>query len=518
MSDFYPVDDCGAIGIVRDAAPHELPPNAWSEGKNVRFADGYVERMRGHVAIYDPPSIVPYFLHPYSTGAGRQWIYAGAAKMYSVSTTVHTNITRQSGGSDQDYSATADNVWTAATLGGIAFLNNGVDVPQQYSGSGAASNLSNWTSTVRCKSLRSYKYSLVAMNTTESGSSRPHRVLVSHPADPGSVPASWDETDATKDVFKNDLSATPDRLVDGMSMGESFYLYKESSIYRMNAVGGNALYSTSDPLSREAGALALNCIADCPLGHVVLGQGDVFLNSGAKIESVASERVRRWLQTSLDATYYGRSYVTANPTKKEIWVCIPTVGNSVPNMAAIWNYQRNTWTFRELPNAHFAACGVIDATVSDSIDSRTEAIDSYTDPYDLNEYTQSAQRLVMASSATKLHLADSTRLFNGTNYTAYVARTGLHLAMPNYYKLLHAIWPQFEGPNGEMVRIYAGGCNRPGEAITWSAATDFTIGTDEKADFGMDEWRYLAVKVESVTQATWRLKSYLIEYTKTGMH
>lgn len=510
------IPNCGQYGVLRDPFPRDLPLGAWSDGRNVRFGDGYVERMKGHQTVYGTPTVQPYFLLPYSTGSGRQWIYAGAAKMYQVSTTTHTNITRQTASVDVDYTATADNVWTGTVLNGIAILNNGTDVPQQYSGTGKAANLSNWSSTVRAKAIRSFKYSIVAMHLTESGTARPHRALISHPADPGSVPSSYDSTDTTKDVTVFDLSKTSDRLIDGLSMGDQFYFYKESSVYRMSYVGGQYIYSISDPLTTSAGVLALNCIAECPFGHVFLGQGDVFLNSGGKIDSILNDRNRRWLQTSLDATYYARSFVVSHPTRNEIWVCIPRVGASVPNIAMVWNWKDNTWSFRDLPGVHHAASGVIDATVTNSIDSRTNTIDSYTDPIDFNEYTQASQRLVMADDSTKLYLVDSTKLFDGANFSAYVAREGLDFGDPTYMKLVSAIYPQFDGGTGNVVRIYVGGANDLKSAVTWGTAQDFTIGTDFKADF-LQEWRYIAIKFETTEQTSWRLKSLIVEYMKTGM-
>lgn len=512
----YPVDGLGTIGIVRDAAPHELPPNAWSDGKNIRFSDGYVERMRGHQVIYGAPPIEPYFLLPYSMAGARNWIYAGDKKMYAVSVDTHTNITRQTAEVDVDYSATADNVWTGTDIGGIAILNNGIDVPQMWAGSGRMANLSNWDPTIRCRALRTHKFSLVALNLTESGVDKPHRVLVSHPADPGTVPVSYDPSDATRDVVVQDLSKTDGRLIDGAGLGDHFYLYKESSIYRMSYVGGNDKYAFSDPISEQAGALALNCIARCPAGHVVLGQGDVFLNAGSSIESIINQRMRRWMQTSMDASNYGRSYLTTNPTRNEVWVCIPRLGAAVPNVAMVWNYKDNTWTIRDLPSAHYAASGVIDAIVTNSIDSRVDPIDSYTDPIDYNEYTQASARMVIASAASKLYLADSSNLFDATNFQSYVAREGLDFGDPTYMKLVTAVYPRIAGSSGNLVRVYVGGSNEIGGAVTWGAPKNFTIGVDTKVDV-MQEWRYIAIKFETVQQATWRLKSYVMEYQKTGM-
>lgn len=509
------IGNAGQIGIVKDIAAQDLPDGAWSDGRNVRCLDGYIERIKGHQAVYGTTSVEPYYVLPYSSGSGRAWIYAGANKIYSVSGSTHTNITRQTAGVDVNYSATADNIWTGTVLGGVAILNNGVDNPQQWGGTGKAADLSNWTANTLCKSMRSFKAFLVAMNLTISAANKPHRVRWSHPADPGAVPTSWDITDATKDAGEVDLAATTDRLIDGLTMGEYFYLYKESSIYRMGFVGGNDIFSFSDPISKEAGALGLNCIAPFPGGHLVLGQGDIYVNNGTAPESVAAGRLRKWLNTNLDATYYGRSFLVANPVKNEILVCIPQVGSSIPNLAIVWNWKDNAWTIRDLPSIHHAATGIIDATATNSIDSRTASIDSYTDPIDYNEYTQAAQRLVMASNSTTLYLADSTRQFNGSNFTAYISREGMDFDDSEQIKLIKEIWPKIDGVSGDTVQITVGGADEPDGAVTWGTPLDFVIGTDVKVD-PYESGRYIAIKISSAVSTTWRVPSMRIEFDYTG--
>jgi hypothetical protein len=507
------IPNAGQFGVIRDALPHELPVGAWSEGRNVRFGDGYVERMKGHQALYGTPSVTPYVVQPYYSGSTRFWLYGGASKLYSVTGSTHTDITRAVGG---DYTATP-NVWTANVMGGIAYLNNPTDKPQFWAGSGSAADLTNWDANLRCKSLRNFKYTLIAMNCTESGTNYPHMIRTSHPAEPGSVPSSWDYTDAAKDCYRNNLSATPDHLIDGMAMGNDFYLYKESSVYRLSYIGAPDIFRLSDPISTQAGALAVNCIAEFPGGHMVLGQSDIFINNGAQVQSAITGRMRRWLQANLDSQWYQRSFLTSLPTRSEIWVCIPMTGSEVPNMALVWNWETNTWTFRELPDVYHATSGVIDAVAASSIDAMTEAIDTYTDPINYTDYTQAAQRMVMASS--ELYLADSTRLFDGSNFSAYVVREGLSFPEvglgPDRMKLIKEIRPRIDGSG--TVFISVGGKNDVNTATTWGTAQPFTIGSSLKVDV-LQSWRYPAIKFESNTQGAWRLRSLDLEVVDAGAY
>ena len=193
------------------------------------------------------------------------------------------------------------------------------------------------------------------------------------------------------------------------------------------------------------------------------------------------------------------------------------VGATIPNIALVWNWQTNAWAFRDLPNAHFAASGVIDATATETFDSKTATFDSYTDPFNFSEYTQASHRLLIASSATKLYLADASKQFSSTDYRAYISREGMDFDSPESIKLIQSIRPIFDGGAGDIVNIYVGGTDDMRDAVTWADPVPFEIGETYQADF-LEAWRYIAVKFETTTQATWRLKSYEIEYEIAGRY
>lgn len=128
------VPNCGSVGVNKDLSQHELPISAWTSAQNIRFLDGSVYQFYGHGSVYGEPSVTPYHLMPFAIGTSKYWLYAGAAKVYVVSnvagTVTHTNITRQTAGSDVDYGGAA-NAWTSTLLGGIPVINpgNATDLP-----------------------------------------------------------------------------------------------------------------------------------------------------------------------------------------------------------------------------------------------------------------------------------------------------------------------------------------------------------------------------------------------------
>ena len=223
------VKNTGKIGVIRDLSDHELPINAWTDCKNIRFLDGMAEQFLGHGEVYATPPVTPYHILPCVIGTERYWLYAGSQKIYAVNVAggvvTHTNITRQTAGVDVNYTG-ALNAWTSTLLGGVPILNAGnvTDPPQSWD-LNVANNcaaLANWPANTYCKALRSYKNFLIALNITKTATNYPFMVKWSHPAVPGAVPSSWDETDPTKDAGEFDLAEGYDPIVDGLQLRESF--------------------------------------------------------------------------------------------------------------------------------------------------------------------------------------------------------------------------------------------------------------------------------------------------------
>ncbi len=511
------IDGCGDLGVSRDAFAPELPNNAWSDARNVRFREGYAEKMRGHSAPFGVPSAAPYHVQPLTTGSGRFWLYAGLHDLYYVDNqNVHRKITRASG----TYSATEDSRWNGGTFAGIAILNNGVDVPQYWAGSGLAQNLTAWPATLRAKVVRPFRQFLLALHCTKGGTTYPHMVKWSHSAsDPGSLPTSWDETDPTLDAGEYDLADDQTVIVDGLTLGDSFVVYKESAYYLVRSVGPPRIFEFYK-LADNAGALGPNCVAAFPGGHVVLGQGDIWVHSGGPPRSILDRVMRRWLFSQLDENTYVRSFVAANPLQNEIWTCFVPYGYGAATLALIWNWKDNTFTVRELPGVAHADFGVVDTLAATAWDSDTDTWDVDSTIWDqAPDVTKSAVRLMLASPTdTQFYLGDQSRTFNGTAITAYIRREGLSFGEPKRTKLLKRIVPVIEAPVGTQVEIRTGATMAPTVPTTWNAYQTFTVGTDiELHQFA--HGRYLAVEFRSTSlTAEWRLKRYGIDVDVRGSY
>lgn len=518
----FKVPNCGSVGVVMDLSAHELPPAAWTSANNIRFLDGYARQFFGHGPAYDLPTINPYHVMPVTISGARHWVYAGASKIYSVvisgGVAVHTNRTRQTTGVDVNYTG-VQNAWTSTSLSGIPILNPGntTDVPQQWD-LGPTSRfqaLSNWPANTYCKSIRAFKVFLIALNITKGATNYGYMVKWSSPADPGGVPATWDPADATNEAGEYDLAEGGDYIIDGLQLRDSFLIYKEQSVWRMDYIGGNDVFRFSKVLGLS-GAMNRNCIVELDGFHFVLTGSDVVIHDGQSPVQVLDKVARRALFQDMDTVYNDRAFVFKNPFLNEVFVCYAAIGSTVPNKAMVWNYKDRTVSYREIPNLNHAAYGTIDNTLSGSWASDSDSWDSDLTAWNGPDFTPNTSRVLMASNDTQLFMLDASASFNGISPTSYLERRGLSMGDDERLKTISGVRARITGSNGGTVTIKIGGSNTdPYAEPEWTATMTHTIGQTISAD-GFASFRYPAIRFESGSASQWRLDSFDISLNGAG--
>lgn len=514
-------NNVGSLGIVPDINPVELPPEAWSAGKNVRFLDGKAEKFSGHSEVFATPSVAPYWLLPVPTASSYYWLYAGLEKVYATDGASHFNLTRQSAGADVNYAASIDRNWSGGIIGGVPVINNGIDDPQMWAPADTSTRLASltydgsdtWASkSYKARVLRPFGQHLVALGVSKAGSEYPSMVKWSHPADPGSVPASWDETDPTLDAGETDL-AVGGGLVDCLPLKDSNILYGESAFWGMQHIGGQFVFRFYK-ISSHIGLMARRCVQGFSGQHVLFTPGDLVIHDGQRVQSIVDNRIRRWLTNNVDETNYARSFIAPNYQNDEMWVCFPSAGASLPNQALVWNYRDSTFGVRDLPDTPHIGFGVVDPSDSQVWNDDAGAWNDDATPWNTRAYNPIAQTgLICDPTNSKLYQADDTNRFDGVNLTAYLERTGLHTfalgnqALGGMDRIKHVteVWPRFEGTGS--VNVYVGAQMQSGDAINWSPAQSFAIGAQRKIDVRITG-RLIAVRFESTTDSSWRLTGY----------
>lgn len=506
------VDNCG-LGINSDLTPEELGNGVWSTAQNMRFNNGYAERYRGTAQIFGTPAVTPYFLAPYGTTTTRFWVHAGLTAVYVDDGTTRTDITGTAP------TGAVDNRWTGGSLNGVFVLNNGVDQPMFWGGDTAANlaTLTGWNSAWRCSVLRPFKNFLIALDITKTATKYPHMVKWSDIAVPGAIPTSWDETDPAKDAGEQDLAETSDLLVDCLPLGDVNVIYKERSMYAMSYVGAPYIFRFQR-LPGESGMLARGCAVNTPLGHVVLTAGDVVVNNGTGVQSIANGAVRSYIFNNIDSTNYKSAFVTANPQRNEVWICFPFGSSETCNAACVWNWIDKTWGLRTLVNVTYGAFGQFNSsTTTTTWDGDSDTWETDATSWNENEYSPAEARLLMCHSTPLISLTDTGTTDLSVLIESKLERTGMTMGDPYSVKTIRSIYPRIDGVFGASVNIEVGASMYPDSAPTWQTAQSFVIGSSIKVD-SFASGRFLSIRFTNADYGAWRMKSFDVDYVNSGAH
>jgi len=515
---FKSIRNLGEVGAISDTDPRSLPDNAFSTAQNVSFIDNNLVKSKGESEVFTAPAVDPYWLLPIQISSTYYWVYPGLTKCYVTDGTTNTNITRQTASVDVDYSADADIGWNGGILGSVPIINNGVDDPQMWTPAGTGTKLQSltWSSgntwiseSNTARVIRPFKQFLIALHLTESGTEYRQRIRWSHPADSGSVPATWDETDTTKDAGVHDLEEGGGSVIDCLPLRDTNIIYKDNKTIGMQHIGGQFVFRFYD-IFESTGILTRRCVKSFFGKHFVVTNGDVIVHDGNTFDSVINHRKKRELFALIDATNYQRTYVSPNYQKNEMWICFPKTGSTFADTAFVWNFKDDTWTTRELPDAKHIGYGLVDPSEADTWASTTDTWDLVDGAWGELSYSPAIIKNLIAGT-NKFYLADDTEQFDGVSMTAYAERQGLDFGEPDKFKRVTRIWPRIDASGDITISI--GSQTTNGEAVAWKNYT-FSDG-DEKIDCDVTG-RFISYRIESTTNVTWTMQNLDFEYSLKG--
>jgi len=522
-----PINNVGQIGVAQDIPGHRLPANAWTDARGVRFYDNAVWKAFGQEAVLGTPTVDPYYLYHHLGPTNVFWAYPGLAKVYATDGSTHSDITRSAGG---DYGGGASDLWQGTHLGGIEILNNGIDEPQAWINPGLGTplvDLANWPASTTARVIKSFKQYLVALDVSQGGTHYPFLVKWSHVADPGTVPSSWDPSDPTLDAGEYPLAETGGFILDGMSLGDTFFIYKEDQIWAMAYIGGRFIFQFRKRF--DFGAVAPRCMIEYRARHFVATPEDIISHDGFQSESILDDRMRRWYKNRADSDKKLRQFMVHNHAENELWMCIPEAGAEWPTLALIFNMKDGTTTVRDLPEvAHICAAPYDPGAGVTTFDSQTIPFDQMVGVFGQRTSQPGANRLMAAiPSAPRFLVYDQGFTDEGGDLNAYVERTSMPLAGKgrdgeplldkSQIKQVNEVWPELRIQNGTTVDIYVGGQDTLNDPITWEGPLPFEVGVDDKVDC-CTTGRYLSFRFASNDQAQWKLDSYEVNLELLGKY
>lgn len=342
------VDNLGALGMVFDRKPHEIPPEAFSSLRNCRCFDKSLWSTLGNTAIMGVPLHNAYYITPtVDVTDSIIWAYAGLTKISATDGVSHVDISRVAGG---PYTGTDAALWNGGNFGGVTILNNGIDVPQAWivpSLGTPVVALANWPASTFARVIRPLGRFLVALDVTVAGTRKSQLVKWSDEADIGTVPVTWDPADPTKKAGEWPLLETSGACIDLVPLGERGIIYKADSVHTMTRQSGIFVFAFKQVF--DVGILAQRCAVQYLGKNIVATQDDVVIHDGFQMTSLLDDRMRRWYVGRVDQTNAFRSFVALNYAENEVWVCLPESGMTFPNVALIINLVDGTSTVQDIP-------------------------------------------------------------------------------------------------------------------------------------------------------------------------
>jgi|SRR5215813_4614218 len=536
----FEVDNVANVGSVSDVPGYMLPPEAWTLALNMRYADDGIQALDGWATVFGSPIIAPHFSFPVVTAAKVFWPYLSLNEAAVWDGTSHTSITRLAGG----YGTTDTLQWNGTMLGEVLILNNGVDIPQYWFPPGSTTrtqNIPNWPppsgggidfTNLRAKVVRAFGSFLIGIDLTHGGANHPHRVIWSHPADPGTLPPSWDVNNPAVDAGMIDLpDVSAGILMDALPLGSTMYLYKEASIWKMRFVGGQSIFDFGQSSwITTAGLLGQRCV--CVTGdgtkHVLATQDDIIWHNGNNVGSILNKRQRRRLQNEIDTGNFAQSFIFSNPFNNEVWFCYPSTGNVYPNKALVLNYKTaggNDWVVTEADGITFrnAAVGTIELPNLEKWDDGTDIWDQFTGPWSQRE----RRRVVLCNPAGfKFYgLGIGTRR-DGVIFSSTLQRDGLALIGKKQdgslvvdhqrMKMLKRMWPKIRSATtSTIINIRFGSQQTVDGAIGWGAYATFNPATQVFDDPAPVSGRAVGIEF-TATDLVWRLDGYKVDMIPMG--
>jgi hypothetical protein len=453
--------------------------------------------------------------------------------------TTHTEITRTAGG---NYAANDTANWNGFVFGGTPILNDGVDIPQMWSGAYSTGlklqNLANWPTTMRTQIMRNLGSYLIAFNITDTGVVFPHLIQWSNPAQPGAVPTSWAYGDPTVEGGRKDLpDVNSGFIMEAAQLGAAMFIYKERSVWKMTFIGGQFIFQF-DTFLADVGILGPRCVCTDITGlkHVVVTQDDIIIHNGNSVDSILTDRQRQTLFGTMNRDASGTSFIFLNKVKDEVWFCYPEAGQVQPSRALIWNAKAGKGAISFASNITFrnAVLGDIQGAAGELWSDGTDIWDT-----DTGAWSQVFRQKIVLSAPDpqkdlsytnyRFYQLDSGTTRDGVAFAPTLVREDLGIVGRKtdgspindfkQMKMVDSVWPKLSG--GNPIRVRVGFRQILEGALTWQDYTTFNPTTDSWINAITNEslpgcGKAVSIEFSATTGAAWKLDGYSINVEVLG--
>ena len=86
------VDNVGEVGIVKESSSWQLPPNVWSDGKNVKTEEGSIKKTPGYSEVMETCPVAPYHIIQLTLGTPEFLVACGLNAIYAYDNTSSSTL------------------------------------------------------------------------------------------------------------------------------------------------------------------------------------------------------------------------------------------------------------------------------------------------------------------------------------------------------------------------------------------------------------------------------------------
>lgn len=492
--------------------PKDLIDDAgWSEGNNVHFCTGYMQKVSGWQKWYNSSLGSPILgIDNFYKYNGDSWlIICTNDKIYKYNTT--TKVFDEIG---TGLLATQDHPVFIDTANDTMIYTNGVDKIKSWDGVATTiSDLAGLTdcegevTDVRAKCMIYTNNFLMLGGTTENGIACPQRIRWSRI---GNINNWKNETDGTGQAGWADLSDGVDWIQRILPFQNYIIVYKERSIQVLSYVGGTTIWDKR-PAIVGTGLLAPNAIIDLGTEQIFIGPDNIYSYDLVEVK-IAGDEISKDFFKDLDPS---KSHMTTSffiEETPEAW--FPYVSVNSPNgyhdRALVYNVDTKAWSIRDMP---MSAYGFWNLDAGKTIDEYTEPIDSYNEEFDTSTKLANAPINLCGDANGYIYVLDGQSK-DGVDLSCYVCSKLFDLDNPGVMKRLKRIQLMTSREGSYNLPIYVGTCDNVDEEIVWHGPYDMNLDKTYPPWVDVDlTSRYFMIKMGTENKdEPFKLTGYILYY------
>lgn len=499
-------------GVQKTLPSWLIKDSQWSDGNNIRFGQGYIEKVGGWQRFMatqlDGP--VKYVDNYYKYNGNSYLLFFTDKSFYQYDVTNKTAVkigaynnpvgVPVSATCAQDwyvFTAASDNImyWDGTTYAPLPGTNDCI---------GGVTSL-------RAKCVCAFNQFLIVGGTIENGVECPQRIRWSRLGD---ITKWKNDANGNGEAGYADLTDGVDWIQAIVPFANYLVVYKERSIQVLSYVGPDLIWDKR-PAILGVGLLAPGAIADLGDEHIFIGSDNIYSFDLVQLKTVGDD-ISRWFYTILNPS---KSHVITGFTieeKSEIWFAFCSVSNSTdtPDMALVYNYDTNAWSIRDMP---FGCFGFYEVQADDSWNAAQGTWDSDTVPWDINTSMANAPINLAGGSDGYIYVfGDNSK--DGADISCYAQSKLFDLGSPYALKRVMRIQLMVSRQGPFNLQVSIGTADNVDETIKWYGPYNMNLDVTKPPWIDVDiTGRYFCVKFGTQkADEPFRLTGYIMYYNLRG--